>query len=310
VTDLADRNQTTPDDFRSGRPVNQRAYRAAVVAFCLAVAGGITAAIAYATDQTDLLLGLGLAVALGGIGFGLVSWAKYLDLDEHAVQQREDLTMTPADIEALEEELELTRETVGRRKLLVGLLGASFLSMLVGFVGPIGSLGPAPQGERRRTSWRPGSRLVTSEGTPIESATGTFDQLVTVFPEGAIGVDDSQVVLLRLPPEDLTARTVNGGAVDGWVAYSKICTHAGCSVGLFGIDNRPPRTLRQLVCPCHQSVFDPADRARPVGGPAPRPLPQLPIEIDDAGFLVAQGDFPGVVGPLAWNEADDFERGA
>ena len=90
------------------------------------------------------------------------------------------------------------------------------------------------------------------------------------------------------------------------MAYSKICTHAGCSVGLLGVDNRPPDTLRQLVCPCHQSVFDPVDAARPVGGPAPRPLPQL-LEIDAEGFLIAKGDFPGVVGPLAWNEAGDFE---
>ena len=79
-----------------------------------------------------------------------------------------------------------------------------------------------------------------------------------------------------------------GGAVNGWVAYSKICTHAGCSVGLLGVDNRPPDTLRQLVCPCHQSVFDPVDAARPVGGPAPRPLPQLPLEIDAEGFLIAK----------------------
>jgi ubiquinol-cytochrome c reductase iron-sulfur subunit len=307
VVDVQDRQQESPNDFRTGRPVNQRAYRAAIVSFVIAVAGGITAAVAYARDETDLWLGIGLAAALGGIGFGLVAWAKFLDLDEHAVQQRERLTMTPDDVRGLEEELELTRETVGRRKLLVGLLGVSFISMIVGFVGPIGSLGPKPRGERSRTSWRPGSRLVTSEGRPIESATGTFDQLVTVFPEGAIGVDDSQVVLLRLPPDLLTERTIERGAVDGWVAYSKICTHAGCSVGLFGVDNRPPQTLRQLVCPCHQSVFDPSDSARPVGGPAPRPLPQLAIEVDDEGFLVAQGDFRDVVGPLAWNEADEFE---
>ena len=174
--------------------------------------------------------------------------------------------------------------------------------MLVGFVGPIGSLGPRPRGERQRTSWRPGSRLVTTEGVPIDSSTGRADVLVTVFPEGAIGVDDSQVVLLRMPPELLTARTIEGGAVNGWVAYSKICTHAGCSVGLFGIDNRPPDTLRQLVCPCHQSVFDPLDAAQPVGGPASRPLPQLALDVDDDGFLVARGDFAGPVGPIAWNE--------
>jgi ubiquinol-cytochrome c reductase iron-sulfur subunit len=145
--------------------------------------------------------------------------------------------------------------------------------------------------------------LVTSDGSPIEVERTTFDQLVTVWPEGFVGTDDSQVVLLRMPPGVLTSRTLDGGAVLGWVAYSKICTHAGCSVGLFGIDNREPDTLRQLVCPCHQSVFDPVDGARPVGGPATRSLPQLRLAVDGQGFLVAEGDFDRVVGPVAWDEA-------
>jgi ubiquinol-cytochrome c reductase iron-sulfur subunit len=106
-----------------------------------------------------------------------------------------------------------------------------------------------------------------------------------------------------MPPNLLTARTVDGGALEGWVAYSKICTHAGCSVGLFDIDNRQPDTIRDLVCPCHQSVFDPLDGARPVGGPATRSLPQLRLAVDAQGFLVAAGDFDRVVGPVAWDEA-------
>jgi len=110
------------------------------------------------------------------------------------------------------------------------------------------------------------------------------------------------VVLLRIRPGLLTERTVERGAVDGWVAYSKICTHAGCSVGLFGIDDREPDTVRQLVCPCHQSIFDPLDSARPTGGPATRSLPQLALEVDADGLLVAQGDFDRPVGPIAWNE--------
>jgi ubiquinol-cytochrome c reductase iron-sulfur subunit len=124
-----------------------------------------------------------------------------------------------------------------------------------------------------------------------------------VFPDGYVGEGDSQVVLLRVVPDLLTERTVEGGAVEGWVAYSKICTHAGCSVGLFGVDSRPPQQIRQLVCPCHQSVFDPVDAARPVGGPATRSLPQLPLGVDDDGYLIALSDFDGPVGPVAWNEA-------
>jgi quinol---cytochrome c reductase iron-sulfur subunit len=287
----------------AGHPVNRRAYRAAVLAFTVAIGGGIAAAVGYWTENTGDLLGLGLAAALIGIGFGLVAWAKYLDLDERAVQAREPLTVSPAEEEQLRDEITTTKETVGRRRLLIGLLGGSFVSMVVGFVGPIGSLGPKPRGERQRTSWRAGLRLVTSDGTPIELTRTTFDQLVTVFPEGHVGVDDSQVVLLRMPPELLTTRTVDGGALEGWVAYSKICTHAGCSVGLFGIDNRQPDTIRELVCPCHQSVFNPVDGARPTGGPATRSLPQLRLAVDDQGFLVAAGGFDRVVGPVAWGEA-------
>ena len=282
--------------------MNVRALRAAVVSFVVATVGGIVAAVGYSADQTEVVLGIGLAMALTGIGFGLVAWAKYLDLDEHVAEAREPLRLTPSDHAAVRDVIETSRQTVGRRKLLVVLLGGSFASLVVGFVGPIGSLGPKPRGERARTAWRAGARLVTPDGSPIERGGSGFDQLVTVFPEGSIGVDDSQVVLVRLPPDLLTDETA-AGAVDGWVAYSKICTHAGCSVGLFGIDNRPPDLLRQLVCPCHQSVFDPLDGARPVGGPATRSLPQLPLDADADGFLVARSGFDRPVGPIAWDEA-------
>jgi quinol---cytochrome c reductase iron-sulfur subunit len=284
------------------RPENRRAYSAAVISFAVAVAGGVTAAIGYGTEHTGNLLGLGLTFALGGIGIGLISWAKSLNLDEHVVQHREPLDTTPEERAQLRQEIELTKRTVGRRKLLVVLFGGSLISTLIGFFGPVGSLGPKPRGERGRTSWTNGARLVTGDGTPIDSAATRFGELVTVFPEGHVGVDDSQAILLRVQPELLSERTVAQGAVDGWVAYSKICTHAGCSVGLFGIDDREPDTVRQLVCPCHQSIFDPVDAARPVGGPATRALPQLPLAIDADGFFVAKGDFDQPVGPIAWNE--------
>jgi ubiquinol-cytochrome c reductase iron-sulfur subunit len=79
------------------------------------------------------------------------------------------------------------------------------------------------------------------------------------------------------------------------VGYSKICTHAGCPVGLYRA------AQHQLLCPCHQSTFDVLEGARPVFGPAARPLPQLPIEVDADGYLVATGDFPEPVGPSFWN---------
>ncbi len=283
--------------------LNRRAERAAIASFAVAIAGGVLAAYGYWSDHTEVWLGVGLALALGGIGFGLVSWAKYLDLDEHVVQQREPLETTPDEREEFDEQVVHTKHTLGRRPLLVTLFAGSVASLAVGFIGPIGSLGPKPRGERGRTSWAAGKRLVTSDGLPIAADSTGFDQLATVFPDGAIGADDSQVVLLRLRPENLTERTVAGGAVDGWVAYSKICTHAGCSVGLFGVDSRPPQVIRELVCPCHQSVFDPVDAAKPVGGPATRSLPQLPIDVDGEGYLIATAAFDRPVGPVTWDEA-------
>jgi ubiquinol-cytochrome c reductase iron-sulfur subunit len=292
----------SPADAEATQQLNQRAYWAAIVAFVIAVVGGLLAAWSYWTDHLVHGLGLGLALALVGIGFGLVSWTKYLDLPENVVQERHRLRTTEEERDEFEEVLTETSETVGRRKLLVALLAGSFGSLVIGFVGPIGSLGPKPRGELRHTGWSAGRRLVTTDGQPISVDEGRFDQLSTVFPEGEVGRDDSQVILLRMHPDEISDKTRDGGAVEGWVAYSKICTHAGCSVGLFGIDTRPPDTLRQLVCPCHQSAFDPANAAEPVGGPAARSLPQLPIAVNDEGYLVAQSDFDRPVGPIAWNE--------
>jgi ubiquinol-cytochrome c reductase iron-sulfur subunit len=273
-----------------------------VVSFSIAPLGGILAAWGYWSGSTESLLGVGLAICLGGVGFGLVSWAKYLDLDEQVAQVREPLRSTGAERADLHEEVLTTARTVGRRKVLVALFAGSLASLVVGFVGPIGSLGPRPRGERARTSWTAGRRLVTSAGEPVPADSTPFDQLATVFPDGFVGVDDSQVILLRVEP-GLLSESTSVGAVDGWVAYSKICSHAGCSVGLLGIDGRGPVVVRELVCPCHQSVFDPLDGARPVGGPAPRSLAQLPLAVDDEGFLVAAASFDRPVGPIAWDES-------
>jgi ubiquinol-cytochrome c reductase iron-sulfur subunit len=281
-----------------------RARRAAIVAFLVAALGGATAGISdlLGVDTFPSLSGVGLAVALFATGFGLVAWAKHLGLDEHAVEEREPLEMSDEDRAALRRHLDDSREELGRRGVLTGLFALALGMLGVALIGPIGSLDSQAGGDRRRTRWRPGVRLATSDGTPVRADVERFDQLITVFPADALAADDSQVVLVRVRPELLAERTVAGGALAGWVAYSKICTHAGCSVGLFGIDSRPPIELRELICPCHQSVFDPLDAARPVGGPATRPLPQLRLGIDDEGMLIALSDFEQPVGPIAWDE--------
>jgi ubiquinol-cytochrome c reductase iron-sulfur subunit len=79
------------------------------------------------------------------------------------------------------------------------------------------------------------------------------------------------------------------------VAYSKLCTHAGCPVGLFR------EASNQLICPCHQSTFDVLRGAVPVYGPAARPLPQLPMRLEADGTFTCLSDFPEPVGPSFWN---------
>ena len=90
-------------------------------------------------------------------------------------------------------------------------------------------------------------------------------------------------------------------APNGIVAYSKICTHAGCAVALYRKPLFPPAEPEPaLVCPCHYSTFNPATGGTVLFGPAGRDLPQLPLEIDHEGFLRAGGNFSGPVGPSFW----------
>ncbi|MBN9180941.1 MAG: Rieske (2Fe-2S) protein, partial [Microbacterium sp.] len=103
------------------------------------------------------------------------------------------------------------------------------------------------------------------------------------------------VLLMRLPVEDLhPAPGREDWGFDGIVAYSKVCTHVGCPVALY------EQQTHHLLCPCHQSQFDVSNNAAVIFGPAARPLPQLPIEVDDEGYIVAKSDFHEPVGPSFW----------
>ena len=110
------------------------------------------------------------------------------------------------------------------------------------------------------------------------------------------------VVVVRVDPGKLDLSPGRDDwAPDGILAYSKICTHAGCAVNLFRKPLYPPRTPGPaLVCPCHYSTFDVLRGAAVNFGPAGRPLPQLPLAIDRGGHLVATGSLSGKVGP-AWS---------
>ena len=120
----------------------------------------------------------------------------------------------------------------------------------------------------------------------------------TAFPEGAADREQlgAAVVVVRLDPKafHLPAEIAHYPA-RGIVAFSKLCTHVGCPVGLYQAQ------VGLLLCPCHQSTFDVLDGARPVFGPAARSLPQLPLGLNAAGEIIARADFSSPVGPGFWD---------
>jgi ubiquinol-cytochrome c reductase iron-sulfur subunit len=263
--------------------------------FALTALTGIGLLVVYALGGQTQLEGILLAIALAGVGGGVVLWAR--DLMDTPVVVEERHPATSSALEASEFQAALTEEAgFSRRRFLVGMLLTAFAGLGAALAIPVLSLGPAPGAEQFTTSWRSGRRLVGLDGRPVHADDLAVDSLVTVFPDGAVGAADSPALLIRVPPELLRLDPGRAAwAPGGFVAYSKICTHAGCPVGLYRA------TERKLICPCHQSTFDVLAGATPVFGPAARPLPQLPIRMDPDGTFVATGDFPEPVGPSIWN---------
>ena len=237
-----------------------------------------------------------LAVSLGGIGVALALWAKRLLPEGEVTDERGDLPSTEEEREELEDVLEADEALFAGRRRLLRLLGAAGGALGLALLFPIRSLGPGPGRSLERTAWRPGARLVDQEGRPVRADTVALGGILTVFPEGSEERGDAQAVLVRVEANLIRPRRGRETwAPQGNLAYSKICTHVGCPVGLY------QQSTYELLCPCHQSTFDVLDGARPRFGPATRSLPQLPLSVDPEGFLVADGDFPEPVGPGYWN---------
>jgi len=273
-----------------------RSERRITIAFALSAIAGLALAAQYVTGPQVQVEGVLLAISFGGLGYGLVEWAKGLLHEGPEVGDYPD----PPDYEEDEKAVEIPgkgwEESFGRRKLLTRMLGAAAGALGLALVFPIRSLGPSPGKSLLRTSWKKGKRLVKADGTPVRVGDLALEGIITVFPEHHTDKADSQTVLIRVDPSAIKAvRGREGWAPEGHVAYSKICTHAGCPVGLYRA------ATHDLFCPCHQSTFDVLDAARPVAGPATRPLPQLPLKVDDEGYLIAQDDFSAPVGPGFWN---------
>ena len=299
-----------------------RAERQSAALFGLSILGTIVALVGYfGMDFGDdvgsiraftAVLGLGIALAMLGIGLGAIHWAKTLMRDHEMVEERHPMRSSAEARAGAIQDLKDGAVDSGltgpkRRSLLKGsLITALAIAPLALLVPQIGSMGGDWNVSKfRHTMWAKGVRLAKDpSGEPIKAADVTIGSVFHVIPEGLNELEHGKieekakavVLLIRLNPADLNVQEGREDwSFDGIVAYSKICTHVGCPVALY------EQQTHHLLCPCHQSTFDVANGAKVVFGPAKRPLPQLPIAVDDEGYIVAQSDFHEPVGPSYWD---------
>ncbi|MBM6404054.1 Rieske 2Fe-2S domain-containing protein [Phycicoccus sp. CSK15P-2] len=277
------------------------------------------------TSATNAGLGVCLALSMLGIGLGAVHWAKTLMPDHEVVEERHP--MRASDAERAEVVRVITEEggssQVMRRPLIKYTLGGALGLFAVPLVLQVGgSLGEMPKKSLSLTWWNGGPsgpgeeptfspmRLMKDpENVPIKAADVTIGSVYHVMPEGLLPDEETgeggaehlleekakaAVLLMRLDPAQIKSQKELDWGYEGIVAYSKICTHVGCPVGLY------EQQTHHLLCPCHQSTFDVTQDCKVIFGPAKRPLPQLKITVDDEGYLVSAQPFREAVGPSFW----------
>ncbi len=198
----------------------------------------------------------------------------------------------------LEKEPHQNIRRLSRRTVLKSVIGAAGLSLSL-YESAAGAEKKKKKDDPRKIRPQAGDELVypfwENDGRMV-----TLDDIllggppVLVYPrdpETRIARDRSrlnQILVVRFAPEELSQKTQEL-AVDGIIAYSGVCTHTGCNISEWDTEKQ------HFMCPCHLSAFDPKDRAQIQGGPAPKPLPALPLQLA-AGKLTVAGPFTGKVG--------------
>ncbi|MCW2584295.1 MAG: Rieske (2Fe-2S) iron-sulfur domain protein [Klenkia sp.] len=249
------------------------------------------------------LLGVTMGGALVAIGVGMVLFVKKLLPHETAVQDKHDGSQFDRTTTAATLMGGLDKTGFPRRKMIGRSLGFAGGALGLMLIAPLGGLikNPNKGNPLGTTPWAEGIRLVRDDGSPIRPGDQEPGSLETVFPavEGGNLAPDAATMLIRLRPEQMAVLEPREGQADfgygDYVAFSKICTHAGCPVSLY------EQETSRILCPCHQSQFDVIQGAKPVFGPASRALPELPITLDDEGYFVARSDYIEAVGPTYWN---------
>ncbi len=275
-----------------------KAWWATASALIVAIAAALALLLSYFGGGSRHLNEALLVTLLGAFGSALIFWGKWVLPHEEIAEERPPEPSSTPQLEAAQSAFETGQEEITRRIVLTSLLslGAGALALVA--LLPLRSLGPRPGKAFFHTAWRAGLRLVKDDGKPVNAKDLQEGAVITVFPEGHVGDADAQAMLVRVRADQLQLPADREAwAPLGYVAYSKVCTHVGCPVALYR------RETHELRCPCHQSTFDVLRGAAVLSGPAPRPLPQLPLTIGSDGWLRARGDFPEPVGPSFWTRA-------
>jgi ubiquinol-cytochrome c reductase iron-sulfur subunit len=252
-------------------------------------------------------LGATLAISLACVGVGMVLWAKWL-LPEDAPGTETEQILTAALLTSGFNDLGIARRPILRTTAAMAL-GAITVLPIVALVGgmikkPNRGLGQSLfhtwYGLLKQSGAYPnGVPIITFDGVRIGPDDSDPGGLATVFPVGHVTESDSPTLLIRLRPgQTIRPRKNQAGFMwEDFVAFSKICTHAGCPASLY------EQNTGRLLCPCHQSQFNVLEDAKPVFGPATRSLPQLPLGVevvDGKQYFVALADFPEPIGPAFW----------
>ena len=312
----------------------KRAERQVATMFGLAALLLIAAVVAYVVIPVDAglqmpLLGpvgalntaLGLSMGLGilFIGLGAIHWARKLMPGNEVVAMRHELRSRPEERQAAVEAFDrgladsgFAQRPIIRRSLIGAMLVLPLPLVIILrdlYTAPPGALSPAEQLEH--TIWEPDIRILTDVSlNPLKPEDVPVGGLVAAVPANLGEVEEEEgnlnarakaaIILVRMAPDEIVSQQAPSGETwdyEGILAFSKICTHVGCPIALY------EQRTHHLLCPCHQSTFDLADSGNVVFGPAARQMPQLPITIDDEGYLVAVSDFQQPVGPSFWERS-------
>jgi len=299
MTDLVEPGVTGPDGAAPGRQERgRRVELASAGCFVVATLAALALAVVYWQGGQPQAEGVLLALTLGGIGTGIVLWAKHFMPTDEVAEDRHPLESSEEEIAEFTEDFEAGQSTLASRRILLATAGGACAALGVALVFPVRSLGPRPGRGLKETPYKNAPiRVVVESGDPVRPEDLEIDGFITVWPEGYTDAADASTLLIHFRrDQDFQPRPGREDwTVDDIVAYSKLCTHVGCPVGLYQAQ------LGLLLCPCHQSTFDVMQGARPVFGPAARALPQLPLAQDDDGFIIATGDFSAPVGPGFWD---------